>query len=122
MKNVFFAGLAALTLSFGALPAYAGAPEVDPAKDEGKQEEQNQQDQKDQDQPNQEEQNQQDQGLQARRGRGARVVCYSRNLEGRVFQAWGVDAVNTQARALNQCYVRSFGLLKGTCIPAGCRR
>ncbi|RZA06225.1 MAG: hypothetical protein EOP11_10915 [Proteobacteria bacterium] len=50
-----------------------------------------------------------------------RLACYSQNLEGRQFRAIGRDAIDTQARALNQCYARSFGLLKGTCIPTGCR-
>lgn len=57
-----------------------------------------------------------------RRPRPRYHVCYASNAARRVFQAAGYqDLRYLQSRAVQSCRARSFGPLRFTCRPAGCR-
>ncbi|MGZ3694743.1 MAG: hypothetical protein ACXWQO_11210 [Bdellovibrionota bacterium] len=49
------------------------------------------------------------------------VTCFARNLTGRMFSARDWNRGRAQSMALNTCRSRSFGLLRLSCRPAGCR-
>ena len=122
------------TYAANANPYFAGTPGEEQGQGEDQQDrDENQQD--DRGQRDQRGRGQQgllgsnDASLEARRGPGRgrgprreRLVCYSRNVAGRNFQAFGFERYATQRRAVQNCRARSGFVLGRTCAATGCRR